>query len=139
MAQIEILNQRENQILLNAALRNNQEDQENQQNNNNPEIHDRLAINSCQLKKYKCKSLDVSLDDINCNNNITSTIYNQLETTVDCEWPGANLDAVGGGKEYSTTLPRLTSKGQFGTNELSDSEDDEEYHEDHVVTGKSLK
>lgn len=68
-SQLEILNQRENQILLNAALRECSQDQNKQTDNGNDLGFSDNKENLTNLKKYKCKSLDNSLNEINSKND----------------------------------------------------------------------
>lgn len=154
LAQLEILNQRENQLLLNAALRTKsaQEDAadnwENNLNNNNLLCTGSGRVinpKTQQLKKYKCKSLDVSLDDLNANNLPKSEILvlgNIPKTSQIAEpWPGTNIPNLNNSstvellavKEYSTTLPRVKGQPETGeavTVSLDSEEEDEEEEEE---------
>lgn len=136
LAQLEIMNQRENQLLLNAATRVRMDTcvvKSTKENNNNECALS--SINSTenthgQLKMYKCKSLDVSLDDLNYK--IAPKHYFPLESN-DCgEWPATSKSNTDDSKEYSTTFPRFKSSSNYGSNSLIESDDDDDEFNGHA-------
>lgn len=146
------MKQRENQLLLNAALRTKSAEGEDpasavdtwQNKLNNNDIissRDHSTATKQQLKKYKCKSLDVSLDDLNANlpGEEVHVAACPKSTQLSEPWPGTsnipiNAERLLPTKEYSTTLPRV--KGQLegggGDDVIAslDSQEDEEEEEE---------
>lgn len=135
---------------MNAALRHRGSREESEKENlanNNRLLPDSTPFEVCGLKKYKCKSLDVSLDELNTvvvtninNNNtyVTSTTTGPENTGKPAQgghfdaWPGLQSSTVVtvDGKEYPTTLPRLgTTKGGVALGESDDDEETEDLHQ----------
>lgn len=111
MSQLEILNQRESQILLNAALRGcsqNTGDEQPDDNGNGVRVEDKenchtdnTATSNKQLK-YKCKSLNVSLNDIDCSeSNDGGWVDEQV-----------SIDISNNNKQYSNIGPEVTDTEQ---------------------------
>ncbi|XP_027200332.2 uncharacterized protein LOC113794408 [Dermatophagoides pteronyssinus] len=133
LTQLDILNQREDQILLNAALRNCSSNENN--NNDNENFAKQLQMK----KKYASKSLNVSLNDLDdCRYDIDYENEDDDDDDDDDDDGILVDDRIRQRKDYSTsTFPRHTSHaiGHINNNNNNNNNN----NQTNIQIGKNLE